>query len=134
MAQIYQMPELKACPIETTFKIIGKKWTVLVLRELFLGVNQFNRLEENVEGITSKVLSQRLKEMQRLGIVDRQIVSQAPIRVEYRLTALGRRLEPVLCSAAAFSMTSLPKSVFKGGKPLIPEGIVGPEARRLFTR
>ncbi len=44
--RIYNMPELKA-PIETTFKIIGMKWTILILRELFSGVTQFNRLLEN---------------------------------------------------------------------------------------
>ncbi len=117
MARVYEMPELKACPIETTFRIIGKKWMVLVLREMFLGVTQFNRLEENVVGITSKVLSQRLKELRRLGIVRRTIVSEAPIRVEYRLTELGEELGPVLASAAAFSMRFLPKAVFKDGKP-----------------
>jgi DNA-binding HxlR family transcriptional regulator len=116
MAHVYRMPELKACPIETTFRIIGKKWTVLVLREMFLGVTQFNRLEENVGGITSKVLSQRLKELQRLGIVRRRIVSEAPIRVEYGLTELGEELGPVLASAAAFSMRFLPKAVFKDEK------------------
>jgi DNA-binding HxlR family transcriptional regulator len=45
--RIYNMPELKACPIETTFKIIGMKWTILILRELFRGVTQFNRFLEN---------------------------------------------------------------------------------------
>lgn len=116
MAGVYQMPELKACPIETTFRIIGRKWTILILREMFLGVTRFNRLEENVDGITSKVLSQRLKELQRLGIVRRRIVSEAPVRVEYGLTELGQELGAVLASAAAFSMRFLPKAVFKDGK------------------
>lgn len=124
MDRVYQMPELKACPIEATFKVIGRKWTVLILREMFLGVNQFNRLEENVEGITSKVLSQRLKELQRHGIVERRIVSEAPIRVEYGLSELGQQLGPVLLAAASFSMRFLPKTVFSDGKPRNPTQIL----------
>ncbi len=128
IARVYQMRGLKACPIETTFRFIGKKWTVLVLRELFLGVSQFNRLAENVEGIRAKILSQRLKELQRFGFVERRITSDSPIHVEYRLTKLGRRLEPVLCSAAAFSMMAFPELVFKNGKSKDLEDAPGLEA------
>ena len=133
LAQVYRMRGVKACPIETTFRFIGKKWTVLILRELFLGVSQFNRLAENVEGIRPKVLSQRLKELKRSGIVERQITSESPIHVEYRLTELGRRLEPVLCSAAAFSIEALPKLVFKNGKPRDLRAVLGPNVSAVFS-
>jgi DNA-binding HxlR family transcriptional regulator len=117
---VYNSPELKSCPIQATFRIIGKKWTVLVIREMFRRTTQFNRFLENIEGITPKVLTQRLRELQKLGIVRRRIVSEYPIRVEYEITDLGREFEPVLLAAASFSMKNMPKTVFKDGKPRSP--------------
>ncbi len=117
---VYNSPELKSCPIQATFRIIGKKWTVLIIREMFRRTTQFNRFLENIEGITPKVLTQRLRELQKLGIVRRRIVSEYPIRVEYEITDLGREFEPVLLAAASFSMKNMPKTVFKDGKPRSP--------------
>jgi DNA-binding HxlR family transcriptional regulator len=117
---VYNNPELKSCPIETTFKIIGKKWTVLIMREMLRGTTQFNRFLENIEGITPKVLTERLRELQKFGIVRRRIVSEYPIRVEYEMTHLGREFEPVLLAAASFSMRNMPKIVFKDGKSRSP--------------
>jgi DNA-binding HxlR family transcriptional regulator len=117
---VYKSPELKSCPIEATFKIIGKKWTVLIIREMFRGTTQFNRFLENIEGITPKVLTERLRDLQKFGIVRRRIISEYPIRVEYEMTDLGREFEPVLLAAASFSMKNMPKIVFKDGKPRNP--------------
>jgi DNA-binding HxlR family transcriptional regulator len=117
---VYNSPELRSCPIEATFKIIGKKWTVLIVREMLRGTKQFNRFLENIEGITPKVLTERLRELQKLGIVKRRIVSEYPVRVEYEMTDLGKEFEPVLLAAASFSMRNLPKIVFKDGKPRNP--------------
>jgi DNA-binding HxlR family transcriptional regulator len=114
---IYNSPELKSCPIEATFRIIGKKWSVLIIREMFRGTTQFNRLLENIEGITPKVLTERLRELEKLGIIKRSIVSEYPIRVEYELTDLGKEFEPVLLAAGSFSMRYMPEVVFKDGKP-----------------
>jgi DNA-binding HxlR family transcriptional regulator len=117
---IYNSPELKSCPIETTFKIIGKKWAILIIREMFRGTTQFNRFLENIDGITPKVLTERLRELQKFGIVRRRIVSEYPIRVEYEMTDLGKEFEPVLLAAASFSMRNIPKIVFKDGKSRNP--------------
>jgi DNA-binding HxlR family transcriptional regulator len=117
---VYNSPELRSCPIEATFKIIGKKWTILIVREMLRGTKQFNRFLENIEGITPKVLTERLRELQRLGIVKRRIVSEYPVRVEYEMTDLGKEFEPVLLAAASFSMRNLPKIVFKDGRPRNP--------------
>jgi DNA-binding HxlR family transcriptional regulator len=121
---VYNSPELKSCPIETTFKIIGKKWTVLIIREMLRGTTQFNRFLENIEGITPKVLTERLRELQKFGIVRRRIVSEYPVRVEYEMTDLGREFEPVLLAAASFSMKNMSKIVFKDGKPRNPDDFV----------
>ena len=121
---VYNMPELKSCPIEMTFRMIGKKWTVLVIREILRGHRQFNRFIENIEGITPKVLTERLRELEDLGIIRREIVSEYPVRVEYNLTDVGKGFEPVLLSAASFSMKYMPKAVFKDGKSRTPKGIL----------
>jgi DNA-binding HxlR family transcriptional regulator len=117
---VYNSPELKSCPIEATFRIIGKKWTVLIIREMLRSTTQFNRFLENIEGITPKVLSERLRELQKFGIVRRRIVSEYPIRVEYEMTDLGKEFEPVLLAAASFSMKNMSKRVFNDGKPRNP--------------
>jgi DNA-binding HxlR family transcriptional regulator len=114
---VYNSPELKSCPIEATFRIIGKKWAVLIIREMFRGTTQFNRFLENIEGITPKVLTERLRELEKLGIIKRRIVSEYPVRVEYELTDLGKAFEPVLLAAGSFSMRYMPEVVFKDGKP-----------------
>jgi DNA-binding HxlR family transcriptional regulator len=118
--KVYEIPGLKTCPIEATFRIIGKRWTVLILREMFRGVTQFNRFHESIEGVTSKMLSLRLRELERNKIIIRKIISDHPVRVEYELTELGQKLGPLLLLAASFSMRQLPKVVFKDGKPRDP--------------
>ena len=118
--KVYEMPGLKTCPIEATFSIIGKRWTVLILREMFRGVKQFNRFHENIEGMTSKMLSLRLRELERNKIISRKIISDHPVRVEYELTELGQKLGPLLLLAASFSMRQLPKVIFKDGKSRNP--------------
>ena len=121
---VYKIPELKSCPIETTCRIIGKKWTVLIIREILRGHKQFNRFMGNIVGITPKVLTERLRELERLGIIKREIISEYPIRVEYSLTEIGRGFEPVMLSAASFSMKYMPRVVFKDGKPRSPKMIL----------
>ena len=122
---VYNMPDLKSCPIETTFRIIGKRWTVLIIREILRGRTQFNRFMENIEGITPKVLTERLRELEQLRIIKREIVSEYPIRIEYSLTDIGKGFEPVLLSAATFSMKYMPKTVFNDGKSRTPKLLTG---------
>jgi DNA-binding HxlR family transcriptional regulator len=121
---VYNMPELKSCPIETTFRIIGKRWTVLIIREILRGNTQFNRFMENIEGISPKVLTERLRELEQLGIIRRKIVSEYPLRVEYSLTEMGKGFEPVLLTAASFSMMYMPRAVFKDGKSRTPDQLL----------
>ena len=86
-----------------------------------MGHTQFNRFIENIEGITPKVLTERLRELEHLGMIKRRIVSDYPVRIEYSLTDVGREFESVLLSAASFSMKHMPRTVFKDGEPRIPE-------------
>lgn len=84
------------CPIERTLQVIGKKWMVLIIRELFRGKRRFAEIGRNLQ-ITDKVLSERLKELEEHGIVQRTVYPDAsPPRVEYTLTEKGKSLHIVL--------------------------------------
>ena len=85
------------CPITSTATLIGKKWhPVVVHRLLQSGPMGFNELEDDVDGISSKVLSDSLDDLEEKGLVNRDIVSEKPFRVEYSLTDQGEALAPVI--------------------------------------
>ena len=84
------------CAVETTIKIIGGRWKVLILRELFTGIKRFGQLQRALTGITQKMLTQQLRELEADGIVHRQVYAQVPPKVEYSLTEKGKSLKPVL--------------------------------------
>ncbi|NBD33710.1 MAG: transcriptional regulator [Cyanobacteria bacterium] len=85
-----------SCPVETTLNVIGGRWKVLILRELFLEIKRFSELQRSLRGITQKMLTQQLREMENDGIISRQVYPVIPPKVEYSLTPLGKSLEPLL--------------------------------------
>jgi DNA-binding HxlR family transcriptional regulator len=111
--------EMKCCPINYTFKFIGKKFTVLILRNMINGKqSRFNQLLSSIEKSNPKTLSTRLREMERLGLIKRKVYSnERPIRVEYSLTQKGLALQPILDMMAAYSMKYCSKDIFKDAKP-----------------
>jgi DNA-binding HxlR family transcriptional regulator len=85
------------CPVTTTASLICKKWhPVIVHRLLEHGPSGFNELKADVDGISSKVLSSSLDDLEEKQLVDREIISEKPVRVQYSLTDHGRSLEPVI--------------------------------------
>ena len=88
--------DLPKCPIETTLKMLGCKWKVLIIRELLTGTKRFGELKRAVTGITQKVLTSKLREMEELGLLEREVYPQIPPKVEYTLTDIGYSLRPVL--------------------------------------
>lgn len=84
------------CPVEITLKAIGGRWKVLILRELFIGVQRFGQLQRALVGVTQKMLTQQLREMEADGIIYRKVYAQVPPKVEYSLTSLGKSLKPVI--------------------------------------
>lgn len=86
------------CPVETTLSFIGEKWKVLILRDLFTGTKRFNELKKSLTGITQKMLTQQLRELESDGIVKRTVYPVVPPKVEYSLTELGLSLRPVIDS------------------------------------
>src|SRR6187431_924295 len=85
-----------SCFVESTLGVIGGRWKVLILQQLFDGIKRFNELRRSLGGITHKTLTQQLREMESDGIINRQVYAQVPPKVEYSLTPLGKTLKPVL--------------------------------------
>ncbi|MEB3178901.1 MAG: helix-turn-helix domain-containing protein [Nostocaceae cyanobacterium] len=84
------------CEVETTLKVIGGRWKVLIIRELMTGVKRFGELQRALSGITQKMLTQQLREMEEDRIIHRQVYAEIPPKVEYSLTPLGESLKPIL--------------------------------------
>ena len=84
------------CPAEITLTVIGGRWMVLLLYHLFQGVKRFSELQRAVSRITQKMLTQQLREMERDGLVHREVYPEVPPKVEYSMTPLGMTLEPVV--------------------------------------
>jgi DNA-binding HxlR family transcriptional regulator len=85
------------CPVEVTLSVIGGKWKPLILWHLYKGgVRRFLELQRIIPGITRKMLTQHLRELERDGIVARKIFNEMPLRVEYSLTKYGRTLRPLM--------------------------------------
>jgi len=81
--------------IEASLSIIGGKWSVLILWNLYEGTKRFNELQRLMPGISPKTLSQRLQELESSGIVLRTLYPEVPLRVEYSLTAKGNELRDI---------------------------------------
>ena len=88
--------ELPACPVETALLLIGDKWKVLILRDLMPGTKRFGELKKSIGSVSQKVLTAQLRDMEESGLLNRTVYAEVPPRVEYRLTDLGRSLEPIL--------------------------------------
>lgn len=88
--------DLPACPVETTLMLIGDKWKVLILRDLRNGTKRFGELKKSVTGISQKILTANLRNMEENGLLTREVFPEVPPRVEYTLTELGHSMEPIL--------------------------------------
>ena len=84
------------CPVCACAEIISGKWTLLIIRDLAAGRSRFCELERSLEGISPRTLSLRLRALEAEGIVERRTYPEVPPRVEYRLTAKGRALVPLI--------------------------------------
>ena len=84
------------CPVEYTASIIGNKWKIIILRDLFTGTKRYNELTRSVVGISPKVLTENLRDLEKDGIVKRKVYPVVPPKVEYFLTIKGESLIPIL--------------------------------------
>jgi DNA-binding HxlR family transcriptional regulator len=84
------------CPIEFVVDLLSNKWSILILWELFGGDRRTYELLAALPGISTKTLTQRLRELESQGLVERRIYAEIPPHVEYSLTPKGRQIQPVM--------------------------------------
>lgn len=84
------------CPATMALNAVAGKWKLPVVARLFKGSKRFSELKEDLEGISSKVLTKTLRELEEDGIVERYVVNTMPVRIEYGLSDMGYQLKPVL--------------------------------------
>lgn len=87
---------MPACPVATTVQMIGRKWKLLIMRNLPARPWRFNELKKNLEGISQKVLTDSLRSMENDGIITRTVYPEVPPRVEYALSDLGETMRPIM--------------------------------------
>lgn len=104
------------CPVDAAFSSFGKKWSLLILRDLLKGDRHFTELLAHVAGLNPKSLSARLKELERDGLVAKRVAATTPVRIEYELTEKGRAILPVLRSMVEWSVRWAPERVFTNGR------------------
>lgn len=91
------------CPIAKSLSAVGDRWTLLIMRELSMGVHRFDDIQAQL-GASSYLLSTRLKRLEKDGIIERRLYNEKPERYEYYATAKGRALDPILLLLRAWGM------------------------------
>ena len=98
--------EDRECPLSSTLGIVGEWWTLLILHDAFDGFTRFDQFQENL-GISSSLLTSRLKRLVDSGLLERRQYQDRPPRYEYVLTDLGRSLRPVIVVLAGWGNARL---------------------------
>lgn len=93
--------------VATTMKIVGSKWTAIILYQLIAGTKRFGELQNSIKGISPKILSTRLQELEKQGVITRKVFPQVPLRVEYSLTKRGLSLNEIIMQMYQWGKKSL---------------------------
>ena len=96
--------DLVTCPIENTVKLLNRKWTIVLIRDMFLGKKHFFEFKENKPNLSNNVLSDTLKSMEKNGLIVKKVSNKSS---EYYLTDRGLKLNKVLYELAAFGLDEL---------------------------
>jgi len=109
---------MKGCPINNSLKIFQQKFALNIIRNMMLlKQSKFSQFLGSIEGINTKTLSIRLKDLEGYGLIERNVTQQRPLQVEYSLTKKGKALDPILSLMAEFSFQYEPEKIFKDKKP-----------------
>ena len=92
------------CPVEYTASLLGNRWKPLILRELLTGTKRYNELTRSIVGVSPKVLTENLRDLEENGILERKVFPEVPPHVEYTLTSKGYELEPIIDAMRSFGM------------------------------
>jgi DNA-binding HxlR family transcriptional regulator len=92
------------CPYyHRAVELIGRRWTGAILRAMLVGISRFSDLTETIPGLSDRMLSDRLKELESEGLAVRLVIPETPVRIEYHLTEKGRALRSVIDSVSAWA-------------------------------
>ncbi|MCF6094255.1 helix-turn-helix transcriptional regulator [Microaerobacter geothermalis] len=93
------MDYTRMCPkYEAAIDVLGKKWTGLIIRVLLGGPKRFKEIKEQIPEMSDRMLTERMKELEEVGVVERKVYPETPVRIEYHLTVKGQDLEEVIQS------------------------------------
>ncbi len=96
------------CPISNTLDILGDKWTLLVVRDMFLGKKTYGEFLDSPEGIPTNILAERLKRLEQHGIIDKSPYQKTPVRYAYQLTPKGEQLADVIKAIITWGLENIP--------------------------
>ena len=96
------------CAIACTLDLIGDKWTLLIIRDLFFGKSRYKEFQESAEKIPSNILAARLQKLDEAGLISKTPYQERPVRYEYLLTDTGRSLGSVIKSILNWAGKHLP--------------------------
>ncbi len=89
-------PRRSTCPVACTLDLIGDKWTLLIIRDMFFGKSRYKDFSASEEGVPTNILVNRLRKLEGAGLVSKSPYQKNPIRFDYQLTDAGRSLGPIL--------------------------------------
>ncbi|MEW6641855.1 MAG: helix-turn-helix domain-containing protein [Pseudomonadota bacterium] len=127
MSDPYQTPI--CAEFHRTIELIGKRWTGAILAALMQGPLRFNEILSNVPGLSDRLLTERLRELEGEGIVERKVFAERPVRIEYQLSAAGLDLDQIIKVVSAWGLkwqkksgapASANRSATKGSRPAAP--------------
>jgi DNA-binding HxlR family transcriptional regulator len=113
-APVLPSVRFKNCPIQISLGVLGKKWTLLILRDIaFLKVQRFNQILRTLPGLTPRVLIMRLNELEKTGLIEPVVIQKSPRLVRWELTKWGRDTVPILMSFISYGSKWYPDVVFE---------------------
>jgi len=108
----------KNCPIRTSLGVLGKKWSLLILRDIgLLKIQRFNQIKRSLPGLTSRVLQLRLEELSDNGLIRPVLVQEKPKLISWELTQKGKDTIPILMSIISYGSKWYPEIVYDDDLP-----------------
>jgi DNA-binding HxlR family transcriptional regulator len=106
MDQKLQLTPITICPrFHHAVELIGRRWTGAILQTMLAGATRYSDIAHSIPGLSDRLLSERLRELEAEGIVKRTVIPEMPVRIEYHLTEKGESLEGVLASVSTWAET-----------------------------
>ena len=94
------------CPVDRTLNLINKKWSIQIIRDMFFGKKHFKEFKEDKPKLSNKVLSNCLKELEEIGLIEKHVLDTTPVTTEYYLTEYGKSMNRIVYELAMFTLQS----------------------------